>query len=117
MSICLCYHNEQNFLHEGGVCYGTKEKEPCSCGGNPVKCDFYEEVREKYTHQTHADNIRSMNDEELADFYSNELDACPPEHDNSECIDELYAHGEGPYPSDKQCMKCWINWLKQEANP
>lgn len=44
MNICLCYHNE----YEHGVCYGTKEKEPCSCGGDPTKCDFYEEVREKY---------------------------------------------------------------------
>ena len=68
MSICLCYHDEQNFLHERGVCYGTKEKEPCSCGGNPVKCDFYEEVKEKYIHRTNADRIRQMSDEELADF-------------------------------------------------
>jgi hypothetical protein len=55
MSICLCYHDEQNFLHERGVCYGTKEKEPCFCGGNPAKCDFYEEVREKYIHRCKED--------------------------------------------------------------
>lgn len=26
-------------------CYGTKELDPCSCGGDKNKCDFYEEVR------------------------------------------------------------------------
>lgn len=69
MSICLCYHDEQNFLHERGVCYGTKEKDPCSCGGNPVKCDFYEEVREKYIHRTNADSVREMTDEGIEEWY------------------------------------------------
>ena len=76
MSICLCYHDEQNFLHERGVCYGTKEKEPCSCGGNPVKCDFYEEVREKYIHRTNADRIRAMSDEELAQWICSHITEC-----------------------------------------
>lgn len=34
---CDCYHN--------GRCVGTKEIDPCSCGGNKSKCDFYEHVR------------------------------------------------------------------------
>ena len=29
------------------VCYGTKEREECTCGGDMRKCDFYEEVRER----------------------------------------------------------------------
>ena len=24
-------------------CFGTKEQEICTCGGNPLKCDFYPE--------------------------------------------------------------------------
>lgn len=64
--------------------------------------------------QTNADRIRSMSDEELAEFYCNDVDACPPGSD-LKCIDKLYAHGEGPYPSDKQCMECWLDWLRQEA--
>ena len=28
-----------------GRCYGTKEMERCSCGGDPAKCDFYPEKR------------------------------------------------------------------------
>ena len=32
---------------EVGVCYGTKEKDVCNCGGDRSKCSFYESVREK----------------------------------------------------------------------
>ena len=32
---------------EVGVCYGTKEKDVCNCGGDKRKCSFYEIVREK----------------------------------------------------------------------
>ena len=63
---------------------------------------------------TNGDRIRSMSDEELAEFYCNDVDACPPGSD-MKCIDELYAHGEGPYPSDEQCRKCWLNWLRKEG--
>lgn len=28
-------------------CWGTKEAEICSCGGDPTKCDFYPEKREE----------------------------------------------------------------------
>lgn len=33
--------------HEKTVCYGTKECDPCSCGGDPSKCDHYPEKRAK----------------------------------------------------------------------
>lgn len=29
------------------LCFGTKERDQCSCGGDRTKCDFYPEVREK----------------------------------------------------------------------
>ena len=29
------------------LCFGTKEREQCSCGGDRTKCDFYPEVRKK----------------------------------------------------------------------
>lgn len=64
---------------------------------------------------TNADRIRSMSDEELAKFCGKDVDACPPGRDSGKCIDELYARGEGPCPSDKQCIECWSNWLKQEG--
>ena len=31
---------------EISVCNGTKEQDACSCGGNPEKCTFYQQVKE-----------------------------------------------------------------------
>ena len=66
---CKCYHAERNFLGKIGVCWGTKECEACSCGGDESKCDFYEDKRKKAIPKTtNADRIRAMSDEELADW-------------------------------------------------
>lgn len=35
--ICECYHSEFG----RPKCYGTKEKDPCSCNGDINKCNFY----------------------------------------------------------------------------
>ena len=35
--ICECYKTEYGKT----VCYGTKEREACSCGGDKNKCNFY----------------------------------------------------------------------------
>lgn len=32
---------------EVGVCYGTKEKEECTCGGDRTKCNFYPEIKKE----------------------------------------------------------------------
>lgn len=34
---CAAYREE----YGKKVCYGTKEKEQCTCNGNKSKCDFY----------------------------------------------------------------------------
>jgi hypothetical protein len=62
MKQCDCYHTRQRVGYsyspttgqivaaydaEVGVCWGTKEADECSCGGDMAKCDFYAEVREK----------------------------------------------------------------------
>ena len=61
MNKCDCYHTEirRRYTYnqftgapighdiEIGVCWGTKECEQCSCGGDTCKCDFYPEVRNK----------------------------------------------------------------------
>ena len=39
---CDAYHTDCGFPQ----CYGTKEREPCACGGDKRKCDFYPELRE-----------------------------------------------------------------------
>lgn len=57
--ICDCYRTkiEKRYTYdiytwqaipygrEIGICHGTRECEPCKCGGDRKKCDFYEEVR------------------------------------------------------------------------
>lgn len=45
MNKCSCYHAEENWLGLPGVCWGTKECEPCKCGGDESKCDFYPEKK------------------------------------------------------------------------
>lgn len=35
--ICECYKIE----YGKAICYGTKEREECSCGGDKNKCNFY----------------------------------------------------------------------------
>lgn len=48
MSKCDCWHEVEPFCYNdkiNGVCYGTKEREYCQCGGDNAKCDFYPEKR------------------------------------------------------------------------
>ena len=70
-------------------CFGTKERDVCSCGGDRSKCDFYPEVREK----TH---IRIYNEGLFfIDKYGNTTtidDAMLQYKQNSPTYDELYEH-------------------------
>lgn len=56
MKKCDCYHIQPTikykddcipFMAHDGVCWGTREQDICSCGGDRTKCDFYPDVREK----------------------------------------------------------------------
>jgi len=93
---CKCYHAERNFIGKIGVCWGTKECEACSCGGDEAKCDFYDYVRERAKilsqKPTNADRIRAMSDEELAKH--------------------LYWWDNSPLHASRER---WLDWLKQEA--
>ena len=40
------------YEREVEVCYGTKEEEECTCGGDRTKCDFYPEIRKKALKET-----------------------------------------------------------------
>jgi hypothetical protein len=87
--ICECYRDEKNFLGKFGTCWGTAERDACSCGGDKSKCDFYPNVREEGKKPiTNADRIRAMTDEELAYFMAN-IEPCRE--------------------------SAWLNWLKQEV--
>lgn len=47
-----------------GVCYGTKECDECSCGGDPAKCDFYPEKRRRAeeSHKNDHNNLCQKED-------------------------------------------------------
>ena len=44
---CDCYRIESKRNTTVGVCWGTKEMDECSCGGDKSKCDFYPDIRSK----------------------------------------------------------------------
>lgn len=107
---CKCYHADKNFLGEIGVCWGTKEREACSCNGDEAKCDFYDYVRKRAKKAiTNADRIRGMANEELAEFFGT-LPCCPPGTD----LNELCYPNDSCNGTDLQ-VKCWLEWLKQEV--
>lgn len=66
------------------------------------KCGMFNPIEKPI--RTNADKIRSMSDEEMAEFICKtqyrEGDVCPPTH---ECA------------VDKSCEKCWLDWLRKEA--
>lgn len=55
---CSCYQeipyqrydfsSDMSIIDVVKVCFGTRERDECNCGGDPAKCDFYPEKREKY---------------------------------------------------------------------
>ena len=42
-TVCSCFHPEEI----GDRCWGTKERELCSCEGDRSRCDFYDLKRSK----------------------------------------------------------------------
>lgn len=48
---------------EVGVCYGTKEKDVCNCGGDMRKCSFYESVREKAVEEKNLSTSKNVLEE------------------------------------------------------
>jgi hypothetical protein len=95
---CSCFREQYGKT----VCYGTKEIDVCSCGGDKSKCNFYPEVRKKANPMTNGDKFRAMTDEELAkelfDFANNIAVMTHP-----------YARFEDAYEYDL------LDWLKQPA--
>lgn len=53
MEKCKCYHTQLRHKfstgeeEQVGYCYGTKECEECSCGGDMLKCNFYDYKRKQ----------------------------------------------------------------------
>lgn len=108
----LCYTPffTQSYYKTVGICNGTKERDECSCGGDRTKCDFYPEVRKRARRETeiknpitNADNLRSMNDKELAEFLMSRW-----------FIDDVCKNCEGEYDKCgdlKFCKSKVLEWL------
>lgn len=45
--VCFCWERSNRYIGGEAVCNGTKEQDPCACGGDRRNCDFYPEVRAK----------------------------------------------------------------------
>ena len=58
MEKCNCYHEE----YGKPECWGTKEKDVCSCKGDETKCSFYPNKR-----------AAALADKAIADFYAKEV--------------------------------------------
>lgn len=68
-----------------------------------------EQVHSRRALFTNADRIRSMSDEELAEFLELDRDCC-------RCVIKCPGH-DGKQLSRASCMFKVLAWLKQEAQP
>ena len=61
---CDCYRQYIDSLGKSfGRCLGTKEIEPCDCGGDESKCDFYPERRKKSKKLGFSDVVQELMEE------------------------------------------------------
>ena len=51
---CASWHEARDDMstYQADRCWGTRECDPCSCGGDETKCDFYPEKRSKAMKKT-----------------------------------------------------------------
>lgn len=71
---------------------------------DPATCPCVSYCPQATPPKRNADRIRAMTDEDLAKFLSESAtDKCAPGH--YDC-----------YPWD-HCAECWLDWLRQEADP
>lgn len=45
LKVCSCYDDRQRYDGRRGICLGTRECDPCDCGGDIRQCDYYPEKR------------------------------------------------------------------------
>lgn len=99
---CDCFREQYGKT----VCYGTKEIDVCSCGGDKSKCNFYPEVRKKAKSMTNADRINTMSDKEKAEFFT------WIQQDAFLIGDRMRNMDDAKYPTSSEA---WLEWLKQPA--
>ena len=101
---CKCYRQRNkihylpdvdNFeLQMEGYCIGTKEYDPCSCGGDPSKCDFYKDKRKEKKMNTAEMWLKAQEDgktyinEDL--IYNKEIGFIWDDNSDAEYLDESW---------------------------
>lgn len=92
-----------------GCIYRTKDGE-CDLYAEGGKYKAYCEMNGcNDRKKSNADKIRARSDEELAEFFGT-LPCCPPGED----LEELCFPLDSCEGTDFM-VKCWLNWLRQEA--
>lgn len=103
--ICPKCGNGNYMRHLVGENVGELNVKCINCNSCFKLSDFYRMVgkAEAYT-MTNADRIRSMTDDELADFMIYHA-ACTGLVDESKCL----------VTDASLCDRCWLDWLKAEG--
>lgn len=84
MNKCECWHEEPYWdgwetnimgrdepkIKTKSVCWGTREKDECCCGGDRTKCDFYPEVRKKAEVKEKQMTIDELDEEIYDEIYA-----------------------------------------------
>lgn len=97
--------------HDGckGCAYVSRGEHEAPC----IKCT--QNASDNYKRMTNADRIRSMSDEELAEYlYSIQNTECELRFckNKTECDSEL---DKGKTINDSECKKCLVEWLQSEV--
>ena len=121
MNICDAYHADKNFLGEIGVCWGTKEREACSCQGDKTKCDFYPktDVRPITTSVAHYTlDLRSGTIRAKPIITNYDIFISKPPKELAAYIRVFFPEICPPIkcPGEDYCYKCWLDWLESPAD-
>ena len=111
MEKCSCYREYMSVGFDIGNarCFGTRECDPCLCGGDESKCDFYPEKRTKANKRLNTAEmwLVAQNDGEVY-----KTDLCETTYCKSDgfIMDEKYKYHDAP------SLNSWMSatWHKQE---
>jgi len=87
-------------IYAQGICEKTGVKIRHSTG-----CTYH-----KPKPTTNGDRIRSMSDEELAEYFPTHASLCPDLEENKQVC-----KGANFMANDEMCRQCWLGWLKQKG--
>nr|DAK83711.1 MAG TPA: hypothetical protein [Caudoviricetes sp.] len=103
MKKCECYHTRERTVYDPytqslkfaeieGECWGTNERDICSCKGDECQCDFYPHIKqkalkEKQSKRGKVDIVRTL--QHYLDFNEEDGVVCIPKVTIEKIIKEL----------------------------